>query len=219
MQHDADGPNLKRQKVHTDGEESPVPLVRQSRIFAPFRVRHIIHHLSTPCLLLPPDSWTGISHISTLHLPPTRKKNLPDYHLSRAFPSDIRPEARTESRLHNTSADTRGDHSDCGMEKGCLRRMGSQRNKCGAWRVGVPTRKKGRRARVASGRDWEDQQACCHGRMDCWMWFNKVRSLEDGYVGALYHTARLIIECPVRLHLQHAYVLEQDICRPTRWLS
>ena len=34
----ANGPVIKRQKVHVDGEKSTAPIVRQSKIFAPFRV-------------------------------------------------------------------------------------------------------------------------------------------------------------------------------------
>jgi U3 small nucleolar RNA-associated protein 21 len=34
----ANGPVTKRQKVHVDGERSSAAVVRQSKIFAPFRV-------------------------------------------------------------------------------------------------------------------------------------------------------------------------------------
>ena len=98
----ANGPVTKRQKVQVDGEKSAAPVVRQSKIFAPFRV--CLALLSTGLKLtneMLSDRRPSISHQRSFHLSSTRQNHVPDHHLCRSLAANLRPEARTEPRLHN----------------------------------------------------------------------------------------------------------------------
>lgn len=80
--------------------------------------------------LTPADCRPGLSHRSPLHVAPPRQDHLPDHHLGRPLAADLRPQARTEPRLHHPPADPRGHLCHTGLEEAGLCSMGRPRAQC-----------------------------------------------------------------------------------------
>lgn len=86
----ANGPVTKRQKTQSNGERSSAQLVRQSKIFAPFRVSLCYATSYTLAAnLYPTDSRPCISYSCSLHCASTRQDYFPDHNLRRPLPPDI----------------------------------------------------------------------------------------------------------------------------------
>ena len=148
------GPVSKRQKTESNGKEGSAPLVRQSKIFAPFRVSSsaIVKAFFLVCTRLTPtsDSRPCIADWRSFHVASARKDYLPNHNLGRALPPDIRSQAWSQPRLHNAPADARRHHRNASMEEGCVCGLVWPKEQISAWHMGFPARKEGGGARAAS---------------------------------------------------------------------
>lgn len=212
------GPVTKRQKTQSNGETSSASLVRQSKIFAPFRVssNDAITYLRTADSMA--DCWSSVAYRRSLYYTSPRQEYLPNHNLRRPLSPNLRSQARTQPCLYNSTADTRGYHCDCGMEEGRICSLVKSQVENPGWRVGVSARKKDCRVGATTRRHTAHHKASSPGRMDCRMWQDRNRDLEDSYLGALHDPTGRLFQYALWLHLQHAYLLEQDIRGPSRWV-
>jgi hypothetical protein len=166
-----------------------------------------------------PDSRPCLSHRRPLHIAPARQDDVPNYHLGRPLTSDVRSQARSESCIHHETANTRRHYCDARMEESCICSLGWPEERLFMRGVGLPARKKSRRARNTPRWHGEDWTTCRHGRVDSGMRQQQDPSLANGYPRALHYPPGRLIQCPLRLHLQHAYLPQQGLCGTNRRLS
>jgi len=142
QQSASSGPVVKRQRTRHEGEKHVATQIRQSKIFAPFRVsfHSATKHLRTTDFMI--DCWPCVAYKCTIYSTPARQNDLPDHNLSRPLSPNVRPQARTQSRLHNSTANPRGDYCDSSMEQGRLCSLVKLQERTRARRVGIPAREK-----------------------------------------------------------------------------
>lgn len=141
QQSASSGPVVKRQK-RRDSEKHVASQIRQSKIFAPFRVsfHSATKHLRTTDDMT--DRWPCFAYKCSLHSAPTRQDDLPDHYLGRPLSPNVRPQARTQSRLHNSTPNPRGDYCNSSMEQGRLCSLVKLQERRRVRRVGIPAREK-----------------------------------------------------------------------------